>query len=85
MAAAFALAVAGRAGALPPASDPPKPAIEPAAMSALKAMRVYLRHLKSFQVETKTTVEEVRRLRRTGRGRESGARRCSRREVGDPK
>jgi len=59
MAAAFALAVAGRAGALPPTSGPPKPAIEPAAMSALQAMGVYLRNLKSFQVETKTTDEDV--------------------------
>ena len=38
MAAALVLAVAGLAGALPPANDPPKPAIEPAAMSALQTM-----------------------------------------------
>ena len=59
MAAALVLAVAGRAGALPPVDDAAKPALEPAAMSALQAMGAYLRNLKSFQVEAKTTDEDV--------------------------
>ena len=59
IAVAFVLGAASRAGALPPADEAAKPAIEPAALSALQAMGAYLRTLKSFHVTTKTTDEDV--------------------------
>jgi len=59
MAAALVLAVAGGAGALASAEEAAKPVIEPAAMSALKAMGAYLRDLKSFQVDATTSDEDV--------------------------
>lgn len=59
IAVALSLAAAPAPAQQPPTPAPPRAALEPAALEALRAMGAYLRSLKAFQVQAATTDEDV--------------------------